>query len=55
MLLVSGDNYAKKVVLAYAKGDFSEAEKNDIYLAPEEVERVKEFYSYLVKEYHLTE
>jgi hypothetical protein len=54
MLIASGDNYAKKVVLAYAEGDFSEAEKNDIYLAPEEVERVKEFYTYLVENYHLT-
>ena len=54
MLLASGDNYAKKVVLAYAEGDFSEAEKKNIYLAPEEIERVKEFYSYLVEDYHLT-
>ena len=53
MLLSVGDNYAKKVVLAFAKGDFSEAEEQGIFLSEAEIETEKSFYSELVEEYHL--
>jgi hypothetical protein len=55
MLVSSDDKYAKKVVVSYAKGDFSEAEKNNIYLESGEDKRLIDYCSWLVEEYHLTE
>ncbi len=55
MFLSQEDKYTQEVVLAYAKGDFSEAEEHGIYLE-EDVKKGKRSYSSeLVEEYHLSE
>ncbi len=55
MLLSSGDKYAQDVVLAYAKGDFSEAEKNDIKIEEGEGEALTDYCLFLSDEYHLSD
>jgi hypothetical protein len=54
MLLSSGDKYTQNVVLAYAQGDFSEAEKQGVSIEKGEEEALTDYCSYLVEEYSLT-